>query len=150
MIPNIPKHKEHADRSFRIKSAVTAIKALVGLDLYPAHKRELIDICIWKITEADGKLKTRYRSIGSLESGPETKLQHEHVVEKQKLVAALLEGKESVEAIVERAVGCVVTKDEHVLLTAASRLEPTLDGWERYKKAGIRVFDLAKGKEVEY
>ena len=147
---HLPTYKEHKDREARVKSAVTAIKAIILLNLYPAHKRELLDICIWKITEADGKLKTRYRSIDSLQSNSETKLQHEHVIEKQKLVSALIAGQESIEDIVEMAIGCVVTKAEHRILTAVSRSEPTLDGWNRYKKAGIKVFDLKTQREVEF
>ena len=85
-----------------------------------------------------------------MQSNSETKLQHEHVIEKQKLVSALIAGQESIEDIVETAIGCVVTKAEHRILTAVSRSEPTLDGWNRYKKAGIKVFDLKTQREVEF
>lgn len=146
----LPTYTEHKEREIRITSAVNAIKAILPADLYPAHKRELLDICIWKITEADGKWRTRYRSLGALEASADTKLQHEHVVEKQKIVSELILGNDSVENIVARAVGCVVTKDEHVRLTSVSRHDSSLDGWNRYKAGGVRVFDLKTGKEVEY
>ena len=87
---------------------------------------------------------------GALDATADTKLQHEHVIEKQKIVSAILSGKESIDNIVERAIGCVVTKEEHSLLTSVSRLDPTLEGWNRYKSAGVRVFDLQAGTEIEY
>lgn len=141
-------YSEHRDRDVRLKSAVTAIKALLPLELYPAHKRELLDICLWKITEVDGKWKTRYRSFDAIDADASVKLQHEHVIEKQKLISLLMAGKESVESIVEKAIGCVVTKSEHDLLTSISRSDQTLDGWDRYRKAGIRVFDLKTKTEI--
>ena len=50
-----PEYKKHKDHEKKIKSAITAIKAILPLELYLAHKKELLSICIWKITEADGK-----------------------------------------------------------------------------------------------
>jgi hypothetical protein len=51
------------DADARIESAIAAIRALLPVPLLPAHKRELLSICIWKVTEADGgKYGTRYRS----------------------------------------------------------------------------------------
>jgi hypothetical protein len=76
-------------RSKRIKSAITAINVLLPLDLYPAHKTELIGVRIWKITEADGKAKVRYWSEGAM-SNPNAKLQDERVHEKKELISRLL------------------------------------------------------------
>jgi len=134
-----PVYVEHKDRAVRISSAITAIKTIAPLDLYAAHKKELISVCIWKITEADGKLKVRYWSEGAV-STQEAKLQHEHVHERKELIARLLSG-EVVESVVADALACMVTKDEHHRLGASSRT-----GWQRYKDAGIRVYD-AKEKQ---
>jgi hypothetical protein len=112
--------------------------------------RELIGICIGKITEADGKLNTRFRSVGSLDATRETKLQHEHVLEMKKLISDLIDRRETVESVIEKAIGCVVTRDEHSILSAVSKKEPELHGWERYKRAGIRVFDLEENKELQF
>ncbi len=146
----LPRYKGHRERDDRIKSAITAIKAILPLDLYPAHKRELLGICIWKITEADGKLNTRFRSIGSLEADKHTKLQHEHVLEMKKIVGLLMQGEIPIEEVVSRAVGCVVTKEEHEKLTQISRNNTALDGWKRYLEAGIKVFDLDRRTEIDY
>lgn len=131
-----PKYIIHKDHDKRINSAILAIKAIVPLDLYPAHKRDLISLCIWKITEADGKLKVRYRSEGALNSKiSKTKLQHEHVHQRKKLIDRLLNG-EDVETVIADAVACLVTKEEHQILDKSKS-----NGWKRYKESGIRVYD---------
>ena len=145
----LPEYKPHKDRDLRIRSAVTAIKAILNLDLYPSHKKELISVCIWKITEADGKLRTRCRSIGSLTADSGTKLQHEHVFERKSLIQRLLDQREDVQVVLDDAIGCVVTKDEHDYLSQVSRENPDLEGWKRYRAAGIQVFDLQTQQEME-
>ena len=42
-----------------------------------------------------------------------------------------------------------MTEDEHKILTKASKEDPDLVGWERYRVANIRVFDLAERKELD-
>ena len=136
MKPYLPR----PDRNERLASAIKAAEALVNLDLYPQHKRELLSICVWKATEVDGKFNTRFCTQGALEAGPETKLNHEHVIERKKLVDRMLVG-EPVADVLKAAVACIVTVDEHRLLTDLSRTHPDLEGWERYEAAGIKVVD---------
>ena len=130
----MPTYCEHRDRSKRIQSAITAISALLPLDLDPQHKTELIGVCIWKITEADGKTKVRYWSEGAI-SHPKAKLQHEHVHEKKELISRLLAGEE-IGSVLNDAIACMVTQEEHARLRHSSNT-----GWQRYKDAGINVFD---------
>lgn len=127
-------YREHKDRNKRIQSAIVAIRAILPLDLYPAHKRELLGVCIWKITEADGKKKVRYWSEGATSSEP-SNLQHEHVHERKELISRLLNN-EAVDLVVKDAVACMVTKEEHYLLGSSNS-----SGWQRYKDTGIKVFD---------
>ena len=131
MKPTYTKHKDH---DARIKSAITAITAIVPLDLYTAHKKELLSVCIWKITEADGKAKVRYWSEGSINNKNE-KLQHEHVYERKELIQLLMNG-DPVEEVVKNAIACMVTREEHQALTRSNH-----SGWQRYKDIGIRVYD---------
>jgi hypothetical protein len=130
----MPVYKQHKDREQRISSAVTAINALLPLDLYAAHKRELLGICIWKITEADGKTKVRYWSKGAI-GGDRQALQHEHVHERKELIHRLLSG-EPVDVVIKDAVACMVTKEEHRRLGQSDE-----SGWFRYNEAGIQVYD---------
>ena len=133
-------YRPRPDREERLASAIKAADALVGLDLYPQHKRELLSICVWKATELDGKWNTCFCSRGALEAGPETKLNHEHVIERKKQVDRMLSG-EAVAKVLKEAVACIVTVDEHKLLTETSRTRPNLEGWERYRAARIEVID---------
>jgi hypothetical protein len=135
-------YRTHPDADKRIGSAIAAAKAIVRLDLYPAHKRELLSICIWKITEAApmSKYQTRYRSRAT-ESASESELAHDHVFQRKSLIDAMLKNPDSVDPILRSAVACVVTRSEHDALTRISREFPDLDGWERYKRAGIEIVD---------
>jgi len=147
---NLPKFIQHKDRDIRKASAFNAVQAILPLDLYVPHKRELLKVCIWKITEANGKYKTRYRSIGALNENNSGNLQHEHVVEMKSLIDRLLNEPTNYSEILNDAIACVVTKEEHSKLTKVSRESDNLNGWSRYKKAGIIAFDLVNGKEVSY
>jgi hypothetical protein len=122
--------------------AKTLLQDIPGL--LPEHRRECMRIALWKITEAEagrtGKHRTRFRSMASL-SGEA--LRHDHVFQQAKMLDALMEAKpEGVDAILRNAVGCTVTKEEHYLLDRYKHL----DGWERYKQAGIVVIDMETGK----
>lgn len=146
---HLPVYKKHKDHDKIIESAHLAISALLPLNLYEKHKRELIDVCLWKITEVDGKYKTRYRSEGALHIKDIKMLHHEHVVEKYKVIDQLLENPEKMEEILALMYGCVVTRQEHALLTSISNKNPSLHGWCRYHTAGIRVYDLQCRKLLE-
>jgi hypothetical protein len=138
------RRKRQADD--RIASAVSAMRAILNADgVLPVHKRELLSLCLWKITEAEGgKYGTRFRSRAAL-TAARAELAHEHVEERARLANHLLEHPDRVEDVVTRAIACVVTREEHRQLSALSRARPDLDGWARYEAAGIEVIDLAAG-----
>jgi len=97
---------------------MTAMRALIPLELVASQKRELLSICIWKITEAEGgKYGTRYKSEAAL-TAPRSMVAHEHVYQRAKIVTALLKEPHRLEELAQRAVGCVVTREEHKRLTA--------------------------------
>lgn len=129
-----PIYKEHKDHHVRIESAKTIINALVSLDLYSPHQKELISNALWKITEADGKYKLRYWSEGSL-SATQSNWHHEHVCERKELVSRLLNG-EMIDDVIQDVIACVVTRDEHKKLTQSMK-----QGWARYMDVSIRVYD---------
>jgi hypothetical protein len=142
--------RRHVDADARASSARCAIAALLPLDLYPAHKRELLSICLWKLSEADGlsKYLTRFCSREALEAD-RSELAHEHVFERKKLVEQLIAGTASVEEVAGCAVGCTVTRKEHARLSAISRRRPELDGWDRYRAARVRVIDTLTGEPLD-
>lgn len=99
------------------------------------------------MTEAEApKYKVRFRSAGSFRRG--AKLQHDHVYERAEMADALIANPLHADKILDLAIGCVVTKDEHSRLAAISRLDPGLNGWERYRETGIVVLDTFTGSEL--
>jgi hypothetical protein len=135
--------QQHPFGDRRRRSATALIKMLISIDSHevlPEHIRGLIDYLLWKITEADGKSNTRYKTSSALECSDRRLLRHEHVYQKAKMIEALLRANpDAVEGILDDAVGCTVTAHEHALL---SRFDGEY-GWERYRKAGLQVLDLA-------
>jgi hypothetical protein len=72
----------HPQAEGRRRSAVTLIKSLLANkqpEVLPDHVSDLIDVLLWRITEADGKYNTRYKSSGALECANNSQLRHEHV-----------------------------------------------------------------------
>lgn len=114
-------------------------------EVLPEHVRELIDCLLWKITEADGKANTRYKTRGALECTDKRLLRHEHVFQKAKMIDALLKAEPgAVDRILQDAIGCIVTADEHDRL----KMFDGEYGWERYRKAGLEVQDMVTHKRV--
>lgn len=124
-----------------LESAITLTEATLALNILEQHKRDVINVMLWKITEARGKYTTRFRSTGAINAPKGTKLQHEHVTTRQSIIDAIMREPSRARELLNTAIGCTVTKDEHYRLTRISREQPTLQGWERYKAAGITVID---------
>jgi hypothetical protein len=141
----------HRDAEKRIESAKNTIKVLLSAELYEPHLVELLKICIWKLSLAEGrsKYKTRYKSVRSLDNPPKN-LHHEHVFETSKLIKELRTDPRGIGRIVAKAVACVVTRKEHKNLTKLSRGRPDLHGWDRYQAAGIQVIDTKTGKCLDW
>ena len=138
----LPVYKPHKDREARIASALTAIEALLPLNLYPAHKKELLSTCLWKISEADGKDKVRYWSSGAINAEKAAKLHHEHVVERRELIQRLLSG-EPIGDVIEDVTACMVTPEEHKVLGSS-----TESGWNRYRECSIGVYDSMENRWI--
>lgn len=142
--------KQHPDAVQRMASARELVQILVDADdLYPAHRREFIRLALWAVTEAEGgKWNTRFRSRASLE--PKASLQHDHVYERAKMTDALIADPHRLHEILDMAIGCVVTKEEHTRLTEVSRKNPGLVGWARYSVTGVEIIDMLRGQIVNF
>lgn len=121
----------------------TARFAVTSPDLFDKYRRELLDNVLWLVTVAPtGKYQTRFRSRAAVED-PNAALRHEHVYTRHSLIEQMMMHPEDIETVIrERAIGCVVTKDEHRRLT---QFDKSHDGWNRYSAAGIEVLDMAAG-----
>lgn len=130
--------RRHAHAEQRKQSIVIFVKEILELSgLYPAHRRSFLKTALSKYTEGEGghKHKTRFRSKASYAAG--SKLRHDHVYQRARMVDLLMAQPENVEAILSSAVGCTITKEEHAGLDNYRHL----DGWERYREAGIVIVD---------
>lgn len=109
----------------------------------PIKKRMLVH-ALWEVAFATGNKQSsffgRYRSEGVLgQTG--LKIQRDHIYRKEKLIEQLLSPSADLEEIIERAECCLVTEEEHSRL---GRVDEKIDGWDRYRGAGITVYDMAK------
>jgi hypothetical protein len=124
---------EHKSSQARLQSAVELIRLLLqpNSSILPEHRQEFLSIALWKITEAESvnKHRTRLCSQAVFEA-PECECRHDHVFQRAVMVRQLLCGASTeIERILEKAIACTITKEEHSLLSAYSHL----DGWERYR-----------------
>lgn len=138
-------HPEYQERK---TSAILLIKLLLENrkpEILSQHYRELLTVLLWKLTEAEShnKYKTRFQTEGAIACRDAIKLRHEHVHQRSKMIDRLLDAKlEEVDGILENAVGCTVTIDEHARLAKCDDEY----GWDRYRKAGLVVIDTATGE----
>jgi hypothetical protein len=132
-------------------SAGILIKILLTAKKKPgllcAHIKQLLGVLLWKITEAESpKYKTRFQSQAVLDSGGKGKLRHDHVYQREKMIAALKKAApHEVDDILKKAVGCTVTLKEHTDLSKYKEY----DGWERYTKARIVVINTETNKPLK-
>lgn len=137
---------EHPEGDARRRSAIRLAEAIVAADgVLLAHRRRALSNAVWWYTEADGKHRVRYRSLGAMAEADGARLQHEHVVTRKSLVDRMLQHPDQIASILGEAVACLVTKEEHRLLSA----QPSgAEGWRRYELAGVHVIDTATGNVV--
>jgi hypothetical protein len=137
--------KEDPTATAIVQSAVRLIKLILqnGVELLPEHRRMVLDAALWKITEAESvhKHRTRFCSLAVF-SAPDCECRHDHVFQKAKMIDDLIKsGPSAVDEIASKAVACTITKEENLILNRYK----ALDGWERYRKAGITVIDARTG-----
>lgn len=138
--------KPHPDADARKRSAVALVKYLLANknpEILDDHRSELLRrVLLFKITEAESyhKHETRFQSQEALNCDrSKTKLRHDHVYQRSKMVVELENASpDQIDSILERAVGCTVTEEEHSHL---SKFDKEYDGWARYQEAGIVVRD---------
>ena len=145
------KWKQRKQGADYLRSAQFLTRLIVANrdSLVESHYNEMLKICIWKLTEAEGSSKhnTRFRSTGAIQN-PKGKLNHEHVVTSRDMRQRIMETPDLVDEIIAEAIGCTVLKSEHQELERVEKLDPNLRGWDRYRAAGIEVWDLLTGERV--
>lgn len=124
----------------------TVIANLLQLDIDVSLKKRMLVHSIWEITMLEGSFKGRYRSLGVLVLG--VAIERDRVYQKAGIVERLLASPEQIEPTLRDVVHCVVTKEEHEQLTSYSTMKHDVDGWDRYRGAGIAVMDMLTGKQM--
>ena len=99
---------------------------------------------LWQVAVATGNFYARYRSETVIQKVG-LKVQRDHICKKKALIAELLGPKPDIEKIIERACCCIVTAEEHKRL---HDIDESLDGWDRYRAAGIVVYDMLDGSKI--
>jgi hypothetical protein len=131
------KYKPDPKAEERRRSAAALVNVLLAnqRNILPEHIRELLDILLWKITEADGKYKTRYQSNGALTCAKRLR-RHDHVYPRKPMIDKLLSAPQDVDRILKDAIGCTVTLDEH---NSLRKFDEKCYGWGRYRQADVPV-----------
>jgi hypothetical protein len=67
-------------------------------------------------------------------------VRHDHVHTRASLIAQMVQRPSDVDQILAAAEACLVTVSEH---TALGRYDATATGWDRYRMAGVDVYDFS-------
>ena len=147
VVHNARKLLSPYNTSSEVAEVISSVKRIARAvvadgDISDAHKMEVLSLVQWKISEANGKYSTRYRSaevvrLAGYRNPPTTRIQHEHVYTRVWISRSILEAPQHLDELLNLVVGCVVTVDEHRLLQAPG------EGWRRYRDAHIEVLDMA-------
>ena len=137
-------HPQAEQRRRSIANLIKVVLANKGPDILEKHIRDALGTLLWKMSEVDGKYKTRYQSAGALKCKDKSQLRHDHVYPRSKLIDSLLTARpEEVDEILKRALGCTVTAEEHLRLC---RFDKDHIGWDRYRRASVSVMDTMTGE----
>lgn len=134
--------------------AIVKIKKINGIN--PKLREKIFNQILWWITEHDGKysFKNLYYTEGAKKTWEKNKknkklknkyrgLRHDHLWGRAGLKDDLMKAVNEAEirSIYRRVVGIIVTKEEHDKLHKKDKNEKKYDGFKKYKKAGINVFN---------
>jgi hypothetical protein len=147
--------KRRSDYDARCRSIHEVVEFVLRTPLHSHCKKKLLNCCLWQLTVAEGTNKYNVRFVSAAakllltDKGRSKVLRHDHVFRRAQMVEKLMRAKpQDAASILRRAVGCVVTKEEHDKnLRRIDQLKDA-DGWERYKRAQIVVWDQEKASEA--
>ncbi|MFL6257199.1 MAG: hypothetical protein ACJ74T_19500 [Pyrinomonadaceae bacterium] len=136
-----------SDYDARLSDIKKALASILQLDIHTQMKKRIVGYVIWEVaTYLHGNFKGRYRSKGAMTPG--AVIQRDHVNQKARIIERMLANPDQVDARLSDLVHCVVTKEEHERLTAYSKSNPEIDGWDRYRMAGVEVMDMLTMEQI--
>jgi len=115
------------------------IDSIRALEIYAPTKRRMLVHALWEVAVTTGNFYPRFRSQSvTLQVG--APIQRDHIFQKNRIIRRLLEDPQySSQEAVQNAQCCVVTREEH---DALHRVDPLIDGFERYEAANIVYLDM--------
>lgn len=125
-----------------LEEAILVAETVFALSVSTKTKKRVFDSTMWWVSERHGKYSTRFRTSKSLLQT--TGLRHDHVFPRKQLWDMVERGA-NIRETLSFCVGCVVTSDEHSLLSQTEKKCSESYGWLRYKNAGIEVIDCLTG-----
>jgi hypothetical protein len=138
---------QRRDFEAKLSDVKKVLASLLQLDISLDIKKRMVGYIVWEITTyLHGNFKGRYRSKGAI--APGAIIQRDHVNQKARIIERLLASPDQIDSILGGLIHCVVTKEEHDQLTAYSKMNPDVDGWDRYRMVGVEVMDMSTGEQL--
>jgi hypothetical protein len=136
-----------SDYDARLSDVKKALAGILQLDIHVQMKKRMVGYVIWEMAEyLNGNFKGRYRSKGAMIPG--VVIQRDHVNQKARIIERMLANPDQIDAMLSDLVHCLVTKEEHKRLTAISKSNLDIDGWNRYRMAGVEVMDMLTMEQI--
>lgn len=127
------------DAKQRLEDVERLLSTIRDMPLHAKTKKMMLNRTIWLVVELTGNFYSRFRSAGVL-AKVGVRIQRDHIYPRKQLIAEVLAREVDLASIIERAECCVVTKEEHDLL---SKVKANVQGRERYALAGVEIHDMA-------
>lgn len=135
---------ESSDLVQRLADIKLLIDSIRQMEIGTPLKKRMLVHAIWEIAKASGNFCSRYRSDRVIQN-PGFRIQRDHIFKKSTLVEELLSPTPDIDRVMEQALCCIVTRDEHERLHG---IDVNFDGWDRYRDARISVYDMLDKTQV--
>ena len=137
-------YTEALDLSQRLADIRLLLDSIRQMEIAEPLKKRMLVHGVWEVARASGNYYSRYRSERVRNTVGEP-IQRDHIFKKRTLVEELLSPSPNLDKILDQAQCCIVTKNEHDKL---HDIDNNLDGWDRYREAGILVYDMLHDKPL--
>jgi len=139
----------NVDWEERVTGAKACIAAIHDLDINRVVKTRMLNHAIWELTRAQREADAPFRSEGVVFGDLGVKIQRDHVFRRAQFIEELDQGRD-LDEILSDLLLCIVTCEEHRRLTQADKEDSAVNGWERYRRAGIKVFDCRRMEDGHF
>jgi hypothetical protein len=138
----------------RKKRARNGIEVILGVkELELSLKKAVLSKLLYAWTEAEPKNRhvTKFQSVGAMSAiHARGTLVHEHVKTRKSVVEELINNPKGIDKILRSTVECTITSGEDAVLRKSdleNKKDKRHNGWIRYKRAGIEVYDVVSGSK---